>query len=393
MKNFKFILLLFVILLVASCRKELPLPDLNAANIIVINSVFNVTDNLEVHVSNSCHIKSENCLLDFVPDAQVVLKDGSNNQLASLTHQGNGVYTAPGLTMESEENYHLEVTGPAPDQVKLSGKSKIPKAISCTYIGAEERIYSEDVTWSFEVEIDDDPEEKNYYLLEGYYDLGDHEHHNGTNEVNNYEIPHFVHYTSDINSENRDIYAAYDYLEYGLRTVYLTDENFNGQKYKAQFAIGDFDLLIVPLDSVKAMLSIKSVSEEMYLHHKSIETHLFSQSSFFSEPTTIYSNIENGAGIFGAYSEQKMEIMLPKSRYFWPQGAIIENNECTGPCEVSFSTSGGIGINYLWDFGDGNTSTEPNPSHTYTQAGSYNVKLTAGLGFDDITSDYEVIIR
>jgi PKD repeat protein len=32
---------------------------------------------------------------------------------------------------------------------------------------------------------------------------------------------------------------------------------------------------------------------------------------------------------------------------------------------------------YLWDFGDGTTSTSPNPTHTYTTAGSYTVALTA----------------
>lgn len=32
---------------------------------------------------------------------------------------------------------------------------------------------------------------------------------------------------------------------------------------------------------------------------------------------------------------------------------------------------------YLWDFGDGETSTEANPSHTYTSDGTYSVVLTA----------------
>jgi hypothetical protein len=31
---------------------------------------------------------------------------------------------------------------------------------------------------------------------------------------------------------------------------------------------------------------------------------------------------------------------------------------------------------HLWEFGDGETATEANPSHTYTQAGSYDVTLT-----------------
>ena len=31
---------------------------------------------------------------------------------------------------------------------------------------------------------------------------------------------------------------------------------------------------------------------------------------------------------------------------------------------------------YFWDFGDGNTSIEQNPSHTYTDLGPYTVSLT-----------------
>jgi PKD repeat protein len=33
-------------------------------------------------------------------------------------------------------------------------------------------------------------------------------------------------------------------------------------------------------------------------------------------------------------------------------------------------------VNYNWDFGDGNTSTAPSPSHTYDEAGAYLVVLT-----------------
>ena len=33
-------------------------------------------------------------------------------------------------------------------------------------------------------------------------------------------------------------------------------------------------------------------------------------------------------------------------------------------------------MNYQWDFGDGNTSTEASPDHTYAAAGPYEVTLT-----------------
>jgi gliding motility-associated-like protein len=34
-----------------------------------------------------------------------------------------------------------------------------------------------------------------------------------------------------------------------------------------------------------------------------------------------------------------------------------------------------IGTRYMWDFGDGYFSNEPNPTHTYTEAGTYPVSL------------------
>ena len=51
------------------------------------------------------------------------------------------------------------------------------------------------------------------------------------------------------------------------------------------------------------------------------------------------------------------------------------------PLTVSFSSEGtrdpdGSIASYAWDFGDGGTSSEPNPSHDYTSANNYNATLT-----------------
>jgi gliding motility-associated-like protein len=50
------------------------------------------------------------------------------------------------------------------------------------------------------------------------------------------------------------------------------------------------------------------------------------------------------------------------------------------PHKASFTngTSGASG--YLWEFGDGTTSTDPVPSHLYTREGEYEVFLTAFYG-------------
>jgi PKD repeat protein len=49
------------------------------------------------------------------------------------------------------------------------------------------------------------------------------------------------------------------------------------------------------------------------------------------------------------------------------------------PCGIAFinQTNGTALLTYLWDFGDGGTSTEKDPVHQYTAVGKYTVKLTA----------------
>ena len=44
--------------------------------------------------------------------------------------------------------------------------------------------------------------------------------------------------------------------------------------------------------------------------------------------------------------------------------------------KVSFTNCSKYGSSYLWDFGDGTTSTEKEPIHEYKSLGLYNVKLT-----------------
>ena len=59
------------------------------------------------------------------------------------------------------------------------------------------------------------------------------------------------------------------------------------------------------------------------------------------------------------------------------------------PLTVNFTdASAGTITSRLWSFGDGTTSTETNPSHTYTSTGSYTVSLTVtgDNGSNQVTS-------
>lgn len=45
--------------------------------------------------------------------------------------------------------------------------------------------------------------------------------------------------------------------------------------------------------------------------------------------------------------------------------------------QVHFVNLSAGAVKYVWNFGDGTTSSSPDPSHTYRQSGIYNVRLTA----------------
>ena len=53
---------------------------------------------------------------------------------------------------------------------------------------------------------------------------------------------------------------------------------------------------------------------------------------------------------------------------------------CTAPLSVNFTNNSANASSYLWDFGDGTTSTDANPAHTYTALGTYTITLTASAG-------------
>ncbi|MFA0847586.1 MAG: chitobiase/beta-hexosaminidase C-terminal domain-containing protein, partial [Methanobacterium formicicum] len=75
-------------------------------------------------------------------------------------------------------------------------------------------------------------------------------------------------------------------------------------------------------------------------------------------------------------------------------------NKGTVPLTVEFNdqSTGTKPLTYSWDFGDGSTSTEQNPTHTYTTPGNYTVKLTVtnAVGSSEktmtiITSDSDIV--
>jgi len=101
--------------------------------------------------------------------------------------------------------------------------------------------------------------------------------------------------------------------------------------------------------------------------------------------------VTDGHGCHSTYTQQGAVIVssIPEVAFT----ADFTSN-CTAPFTVNFNNqSTGMGtLTYLWNFGDSTTSTAQNPSHTYTQTGTYSVSLQVtnqyGCSNDTTYSNY-----
>lgn len=77
--------------------------------------------------------------------------------------------------------------------------------------------------------------------------------------------------------------------------------------------------------------------------------------------------------------------------YAKPTANFTATTACKGEATQFTNTSttnpsGQSITSYVWDFGDGQTSTQQNPTHTFANAGTYSVSLTTGIGNGTCTS-------
>lgn len=100
-----------------------------------------------------------------------------------------------------------------------------------------------------------------------------------------------------------------------------------------------------------------------------IPNHVYTSQGFFQPVLTVTDSI-------GCQSTYIYPVAI--SVYNTPAAdfSVSDSIICIGT-PVSFTNNSTDASGYVWHFGDGNTSTVKSPSHTYTAAGIYSVKLVA----------------
>ncbi|MEO7802228.1 MAG: PKD domain-containing protein, partial [Ginsengibacter sp.] len=98
-------------------------------------------------------------------------------------------------------------------------------------------------------------------------------------------------------------------------------------------------------------------------------THTYSTPGFYSVSLTVFDS--NGC-LDSLTKDSYFEISVPKADF-----RTSDTSSCPGK-PIQFSTlSTGPQLQYIWDFGDGTTTSSlPNPLHTYAANGVYSIKLS-----------------
>ena len=289
----KLFFLLSVSLIYISCEKVIPFEgDVNTPK-LVINSVFESDSTFKVHVSSSRSV-IDTSSFENIDDAVVTIKDGNGNVIEVLNHVVNGFYKGQVLP-EENTTYILEVNHP--NYANITASDSLPSPIIINSVDTStilDPINGNRLRIS--MNFDDPENNQNYYLLETY-------------SVNEYLIV-----------ENLDT------VEYELDTtkqfMVLTDEVFqnggspwrdqglfndllfNGQNKTLEIEIpnenwsGSEDGYDWSYKTLTLRLYLHNITISYYYYRTSLELFQNASGNPFAQPVQVYSNIENGFGVF-----------------------------------------------------------------------------------------------
>ena len=104
---------------------------------------------------------------------------------------------------------------------------------------------------------------------------------------------------------------------------------------------------------------------------------------------TVTLNITMAGGCSQSFNPFKIVQVIP----YIPKPVVITYLSRCKPYSLSFSNAAATVTNYLWNFGDGTTSTLAAPVHNYATAGTYTVRLylTVGSGCQDIITNTVIV--
>jgi Domain of unknown function (DUF4249) len=243
-------------------------------NTVLIDSIFDINGNF---VSLKTPIN-----MDTIANARLMIVSPSGK--SSPLKYNNGYYYGENIQFEHGSNYKIQLENSAFTDVY--GSATFPLAVPIdTLIYKPSSVYKPGIDIK---DLNDKIDELSVYFKDP------------PNETNIYQI--LITGYDSLNVAQR---VRLEYLDNFSDKQTLTDRSFNGKSYVWRFGIDPNRKERNnpnPIRIVSYVVVLKSISNDKYKYELSRDLYNKSKDNPFAEPTILYSNINNGIGIFSITS-------------------------------------------------------------------------------------------
>jgi hypothetical protein len=288
MKHLKISICCVISILAFSCQKEIKLDEDEIKPRIVVNSSFLSNDTMQIWLSESRNILYDEFDLPNIENATATLNDLNGNVLGTFTHIESGLYELNSFLPLPGVQYTLKVSHPDFDDVSSTSWAPTPLSI----VSIETTPVNDQLNIS--ILIDDNGNETNYYSIgmvtqstTTYTDF------NGDTVTEVFTYDEWG-CTQDINFEGA---SSPENGEICSNELLISDKNFNGTPYTL-----NINKYINNSDDV-TIIYFRSISEDLFKYRITLNNYEQNSGNPFGEPVQVYSNVENGFGVFSGYSE------------------------------------------------------------------------------------------
>ncbi|MFW5886608.1 MAG: DUF4249 domain-containing protein [bacterium] len=276
---------IFILFIINSCTEKINI-ELEIKPQYVVNCLFSPDKDIQLFVFKTTNILNKN--IETENNLHVELYKGDNLIWEGKTNV-YGVSIIP-LIPETAKSYSIRVDGS--QNLALSASDTVPEKISILKAEYTYPVYTDKYHTQFgklSVSFNDDPNRVNYYEIVLL---------NARDSTINltFNVNHPVITLDNENDPNPP------------GSLLFTDELFEGQQVT----------LDIFTDSEKPLVVLKNISRNYYEYKKSLNAHLYSQNTkretvyelFKADPVELYSNVNNGLGIFAGYTQDISECKM-----------------------------------------------------------------------------------
>jgi hypothetical protein len=294
-----------------NCVKELPLIEVDIKDDLVVNGLLKANEPISVSVTRQIPIASTG---NTPPDSGLTVILTQNNEIIdTMLYIDSRYYSA--LKAIPGRQYTLTVQ--TSDTEEMHAQTTVPEAVfdlKCEFTaGRVFDEYGEVVTEGF-IRFKDDPARDDYYLL-----------YIGRFYKNRFDIINYWSYWQ----LNDPLLVNEGILDYNPSYFVFSDEIIQGENYTLHLSYkAGYRWNGAVYTPHEAFCVLQKISVEYYLFLKSLIRHQYNQQYvdhsrldpmellLKGPPSEIYTNIENGKGIFGSYSETMEEFKyIPPTKF------------------------------------------------------------------------------